>query len=207
MKRSHVLRLLSLILIALILGGAALAGPNGFAGRWADQTALADSPLDLQAAIDAARPGAVIEVPPGLYRGNLLIEKPLTLAGIDWPIIDGGSRGNVIEINNAPGVTIRGLIIRNSGARLDKENAGIAANQSPRLVVENNRLENVLFGISIDDSAKSRLAYNVIGAKDLEAAARGDGIRVWYSEKAEVIGNQVNQGRDVVFWYNNGAVA
>jgi nitrous oxidase accessory protein len=200
--------LLSLIVIGLTLGRSALAldvdPPAALAGP--ATSALADPPFDLQAAIDAAQPGDTIEISPGLYQGNVIIEKPLALVGIDWPIIDGGNQGNVIEINNAPGVTLRGLVIRNSGAKLEKENAGVAVDKSPGLVAENNRLENTLFGIYIKDSANSRIVHNVVGAKDLEVPARGDGIRVWYSENTEVIGNQVDRGRDVVLWYNNGAV-
>jgi len=162
--------------------------------------------FELQAAIDEARPGDVIEIPPGLYQGNFVIEKPLTLEGIDWPVLDGQNEGHVIQVNQTPGVTIRGLVIRNSGARLDKEHAGIAVDESPGLVVEHNRLENTLFGIYIKDSANSRIAANVIGAKDLEVPARGDGIRVWYSEHTEVVGNRVDRGRDVVLWYNNGTI-
>ncbi len=162
--------------------------------------------FELQAAIDAARPGDVIRLPAGLYRGNFIIDKPLTVEGVDWPILDGNNQGHVILVNGAPNVTIRNLVIRNSGSRLDKEHAGIAVDQSPRLVVENNRLENVLFGIYIKDSEESRIAHNVIGAKDLEVPARGDGIRVWYSARTEVIGNRVDRGRDVVLWYNNGAI-
>ena len=165
-----------------------------------------EAPFDLQAAIDAAEPGAVIQVQPGAYHGNFIIEKPLTLEGIDWPILDGDNQGNVIEVSNAKGVTIRGLIIRNSGARLDQENAGIAVDQSPGLIAEQNQLENTLFGIYIKDSEESRIANNVIGAKDLDVPARGDGIRVWYSQNTKVIGNRVDQGRDVVLWYNNGAI-
>ena len=211
-KGTITILLLSLIVIGLTLGRSALAldfdlevDPlAAFAGPAV--SAPADPPFELQAAIDLAQPGDMVEVPPGLYQGNVIIEKPLTLIGIDWPIIDGGNQGNVIEINNAPGVTLRGLVIRNSGAKLEKENAGVAVDKSPRLVAENNRLENTLFGIYIKDSANSRIAHNVIGAKDLEVPARGDGIRVWYSENTEVIGNRVDRGRDVVLWYNNGAV-
>jgi nitrous oxidase accessory protein len=162
--------------------------------------------FDLQAAINAAQPGDVIRVPGGAYSGNFLIEKPLTLEGIDWPVLDGQNQGNVIEINDAPGVTIRGFVIRNSGARLEKENAGIAVDKSPRLTVENNRLENTLFGVYIKESEYSRIANNVIGAKDLDAPARGDGIRVWYSQNSEVVGNRVDKGRDVVLWYNNNSI-
>jgi nitrous oxidase accessory protein len=165
-----------------------------------------DNGFDLQAAIDTAEPGAIIQVPPGVYEGNFVIEKPITLAGQDGSILDGNNQGNVVEINQAPDVTVRGFEIRNSGARLDKENAGIAVDESPRFVAENNRLENTLFGIYIKDSADSRIADNIIGAKDLDVPARGDGIRVWYSYNTEVVGNHVDRGRDVVLWYNNGAI-
>ena len=199
------------ILIALTLIGFRLnkfrLNPfslNSFSLNPATQAQAAS--FDLQAAIDTAQPGAVIQVPAGLYQGNFIIEKSITLVGVDWPILDGNNQGNVIEINNAPNVTIQGLVIRNSGPRLDQENAGIAVDQSPYLVVENNRLENTLFGVYIKDSHESRIAHNIIGAKDLDVPARGDGIRVWYSARTEVIGNQVDKGRDVVLWYNNGAV-
>ena len=172
----------------------------------ASEAASQAPPFDLQAAIDTAQPGAVIQLPAGVYQGNFVIEKSLTLEGTDWPVVDGNNQGNVLEINQAPNVTIRGLVIRNSGSKLEKENAGIAVDESPHLVVENNRLENTLFGIYIKDSEESRIAYNIIGAKDLDVPARGDGIRVWYSQNTEVIGNQVNRGRDVVLWYNNGAI-
>ncbi|MDH3676118.1 MAG: nitrous oxide reductase family maturation protein NosD [Anaerolineae bacterium] len=188
--------LIGLLLTSLIIFGAVSR----------DEALAQDTGIDLQAAIDAAEPGAIIEVPPGIYQGNLVIEKSITLEGIDEPIIDGHNQGHVIEINDAPEVTIRGFVLRNSGARLDKENAGIAVDKSPRFVAENNRLENTLFGIYIKDSADSRIAHNVIGAKDLDVPARGDGIRVWFSYNTEVIGNTVDQGRDVVLWYNNGAV-
>ena len=162
--------------------------------------------FDLQTAIDAARPGDVIRVPPGIYYGNFLIEKPLSLEGINWPVLDGQNQGNVIEINDAPGVTIRGFVIRNSGAKLEKENAGIAVDKSPRLTVENNRLENTLFGVYIKESEGSRIAHNIISSKDLDVPARGDGIRVWYSQNSEVVGNRVDKARDVVLWYNNGSL-
>ena len=219
MKRAHIILFTTLILVTLtVLGLYALQKPvqkPGFLKKPgffqapppdAAQPYPKGALFDLQAAINAAEPGAVIQLPAGLYQGNFVIEKPITLEGIDWPVLDGQNEGNVLEIRNAPNVAIRGLVIRNSGARLDKGDGGIAADQSPHLLVENNRLENTLFGISIKNSSESRIAYNVIGAKDLAVPARGDGIRLWYSEKSEVIGNYVDQGRDVVVWYNNNTV-
>lgn len=198
---------LAIIIIPILLAAfngpqltdSSVAAPSSFVVR--------PSSFKLQAAIDAAQPGDVIEVPPGLYRGNFVINKPLTLEGLGWPVLDGDNQGNVISIDNASDVIIRGFVIRNSGVRLDREEAGIAANKAARLVVENNRLENTLFGVDIKESEYSRVSYNIIGSKlALAVPARGDGIRIWYSENSQVIGNQVTDGRDVVLWYNNGAI-
>ena len=63
---------------------------------------------DLQAAVTAAAPGDVVEVPRGFYRVNTLhIDKPLTLRGIDRPTLSGGQQGDTIRIT-APDVTIEG---------------------------------------------------------------------------------------------------
>jgi nitrous oxidase accessory protein len=186
--------------LIIILGPSAIRSP-------VPVRVFADSPFDLQAAIDAAAPGDTIQVPPGEYHGHFVVEKPLTLEGVDWPVLDGDNKGSILQVNNAPDVVIRGLVLRNTGTRLDKEDAAIRINQSPRALVENNRLENVLFGIDVKESEESRLLYNVIGSKaDLDVAARGDSIRVWYSKDSQVIGNQITHGRDVLLWYNVGSI-
>jgi nitrous oxidase accessory protein len=69
---------------------------------------------DLAAAIQAAAPGDVVEVARGLYRVNLLIDKPLTLRGIDRPTLSGGNQGDTIRVT-APGVVIEGLIVPRLG--------------------------------------------------------------------------------------------
>ncbi|MBO9405612.1 MAG: nitrous oxide reductase family maturation protein NosD, partial [Thermomicrobium sp.] len=53
---------------------------------------------DLAAAIAAAPAGAVIRVRGGHYPGPLVIDRPVTLLGEDWPIIDGGGRSTVVHV-------------------------------------------------------------------------------------------------------------
>jgi nitrous oxidase accessory protein len=201
--------LLITIAITLILSSVAFAAStSGLFNYQPPITARStQSPFNLQAAIDAAQPGDTIQVPPGVYQGHFLIEKSITLEGVDWPILDGNNQGTILRVNQATDVTLRGLALRNTGTRLDKEDAGIVINQSPRAVVENNRLENTLFGIDVKDSEGTRLLNNFIGAKeDLDVAARGDSIRVWYSKDSQVIGNRVSHGRDLLLWYNVGSI-
>jgi len=157
--------------------------------------------FDLAAALAIAEPGATIAVPTGLYRGPIAIDKPVTLVGVDWPVIDGGGSGDVIRIT-APDVTIRGFVLRNSGASLDHEHAGVTG-LAARATIENNRLEDVLFGIYLKNAPGSIVRNNNVEAKDIDVGRRGDSIRLWYCEGSLVEGNTVRNGRDLIIWYAN----
>ncbi|NJN84195.1 MAG: nitrous oxide reductase family maturation protein NosD [Caldilineaceae bacterium] len=75
------------------------------------------------------------------------------------------------------------------------------------MTIENNRLEDVLFGIYLKEAPGSIIRDNVIGAMDLSISRRGDGIRAWYSSDTQVEGNHVSDGRDVIMWFSpNGVV-
>jgi nitrous oxidase accessory protein len=164
----------------------------------------AGQPFDLPAALAAAQPGDTIVIPPGIYAGPLVVDVPgLTLEGQEGAIIDGGGLGDVFTVN-APDVTVRGLTIRNSGDSLDREHAGITG-LAPRLTIENNRLENVLFGIYLKEAPDSVIRGNRITGMDLDIGRRGDGIRVWQSPGALLEGNYVYDVRDVVMWFSNGS--
>ena len=160
------------------------------------------SVTDLQALIDDADPGDVITLTEGTYSGGVVIEKPLTIIGDGWPVVDGGGEGIVFEVL-APDVTIEHLIIRGSGDQLHKEDAGISTELSHRIRIADNRFEDVLFGIFIRNTDGAEVVDNVIGAKDLFVARRGDGIRLWETSDALVEGNDVRKGRDAIFWFTD----
>lgn len=167
-------------------------------------SAAEDEMMDLQAIIDEAAPGSVVVLGPGVYAGGVTIDKQLTIRGRDWPIIDGGGSGTVIRVT-APDVTIEGLIIRGSGASLDREDTGIAVDAA-RVTIKGNRLDAVLFGIFLRHASDSVIAGNIVGAKDVFIANRGDGIRLWESPGSVVEGNTVTGGRDTVFWFSDELV-
>ena len=152
--------------------------------------------------IDAAAAGSVVEVGPGVHREQLRIEKPITLVGRGRPVIDGGGRGDIIEIA-APDVTIRGFVLRNTGTNLDTENTAVRA-LAPRAVIEDNVLEDILFGIDLREAPESVVRGNRIGGKDLDIARRGDGLRLWRSDNTLIEGNAIHDGRDAIIWYSKG---
>ena len=92
----------------------------------------------LQARIDTAAPGDTLVVLPGTYHAPLLIDKPLTLEGQGWPVIQGDGSGDVIRIT-APYVTVRGFEVRGSGKSLDREDAGIRSSGANTVLEKTTR--------------------------------------------------------------------
>jgi nitrous oxidase accessory protein len=177
---------------------AALAAATATLPAAAQESADA---VDLQTLIDATPTGGTLTLEPGIYRGGVTISRPMTLAGVGWPIVDGGGNGTVILVE-APDVTVRDLVIRNTGISLDRENSGIEAN-APRTSVIGNRFEDVLFGIFLRQARDSLVSGNVISGKDLDLGRRGDAIRLWEATGTEVSDNEIRDARDIVLWFSD----
>jgi hypothetical protein len=101
------------------MGGFAIA-----ADRYVDDDSICggNTPCDttIQAAINAASDGQIIEVYAGLYTENVNVNKELTIqaeAGLISPIVDGGGSGSCFNIylsSGLDGVIIDGFEIKNA---------------------------------------------------------------------------------------------
>ena len=153
-------------------------------------------------ALAAAPEGATIEVRGGVYPGPLVIDKRVALVGVGDPppVIDGGGRGTVVHIQ-AAGVRLRGFVVRNSGDDLEHEETGVLVT-APDVLVEDNQIVDVLFGIELKNAPRSIVRRNLVRGKALPVARRGDGIKLWYSEGVLLEGNRVEAARDVVLWFS-----
>lgn len=174
-----------------------LAAP--LAGAAPAEEPLLDSSL-LQALIDMAQPGQVIVPPPGRYRSHLHITRPVVLDGQNKVILDGEGRDSVLWVDT-DGAVVRNLRLTNSGTYHNEQDAGIQVRGNDNLI-EDNRLDDVLFGFSLEKSERNTVRRNVVEAKPLAVGRRGDGIKLWYSHYNEVLDNDFRGGRDVVLWYS-----
>lgn len=155
---------------------------------------------DLQAVVAQAAAGDVVEVQRGFYTVNLRIDKPLTLRGVGRPTLSGGSKGDTIRVT-APDVLIEGLIVRDSGTSLKDQNAGIYLQPGAhRAVVRRCDLTYNLFGLWIEKADDVRIEHNLItGLRDLNSAQRGNGIQLYNTQGARIVGNHIGFVRDALY--------
>jgi len=158
----------------------------------------------LQDVIDNAAEGSILKLPAGVYKGKIVINKPLTIIGKEaGVIINGGGEGTVININSSF-VTLKNLRVTASGDRHDKLDAGIKLNNASQCEISNVRIDDCLFGIDAQMLNNSILSNNYITSKNVDLGLRGDGLRLWYSNDNLVKGNTLSKSRDMVIWYSHG---
>ena len=178
---------------------AVLLGWWGAGIAWA-ATVSVQPGQDLAAAVKAAAPGDVIEVARGMYHVNLLIDKPLTLRGIDRPTLSGGNQGDTIRVT-APDVVIEGLIVRDSGDSLKDQNAGIYLYPGAhRAVVRRCDLTYNLFGLWIEKADDVLIEENLItGKREYASSQRGNGIQLYNTKGARIYRNNISFVRDALY--------
>lgn len=152
-------------------------------------------------AIEGANEGDTIRVQRGHYKERIVVDKPVKLIGINKPVIDGEGKGTIVLIK-APGCAFKGFLVRGSGESLNMEDAGILLDSAESSIVEDNRLEDVLFGINVKNSPRSLIRNNFIEGKNLPVEERGDGIHLWYSSESRIENNHITRTRDLVIWWS-----
>ncbi|HJW02651.1 MAG TPA: nitrous oxide reductase family maturation protein NosD [Azospira sp.] len=149
----------------------------------------------LQPWIDATPAGGVLVPPPGIYAGPVRIDKPLTLDGRGQVTVDGGGKGTVLTLQ-ASDSTIRGMRLINSGGSHDSMDGGMAV-EGQRNRIEDNVVEDSLFGISLKQANDNTIRRNRIRSLPVDSADRGDALRLWYSMGNLIEANDIDQTRDI----------
>ena len=158
----------------------------------------------LQDAIDNAPSGSILKLPAGTYKGNIIINKPISIIGKDANvIIDGENSGTIITIKSSF-VTLKNLKIINSGDRHENLDAAIKISDASQCEISNCIIKNALFGIDMQMVNNSIISNNFITSKDVDLGLRGDGLRLWYSNDNIIKKNSLIKSRDMVVWYSHG---
>ena len=151
-------------------------------------------------ALLVAQPADTILVHSGIYKeGNIMIEKPLCLIGIDKPILDGDRKFEVITIR-ADNVTIKGFSIQHSSYAVLDDPGGIKVQECNNVEIADNELVDNFFGIYIQNSKNCLIQHNVIIAYGKEEQQIGNGIHCWKSDSLLIIHNKVNGHRDGIYF-------
>jgi len=117
--------------------------------------------VNLAEAIEAASPGDTIEVHSGTYCGNVVVDKPLILRGIDTgagkPVVSAEGTGSAITLS-ANGIQLEGFIFEGSGFG----KAGIEIRSDDNLIKDNQATSNKWHGIFIDGSNNNIIVNNTV---------------------------------------------
>ena len=150
----------------------------------------------LQAAVDAATPGAVIDVPPGTYQGDLVIDRPLRLVGRGRPRLVGSGAGSVVRVR-ADDVTIEGFDIDGRlGGDLARDSAGIHI-AARRATVRDCVIERALFGVYLREADGTVVERTrITGVPGKAPGEQGSGIHVWNTTGFRLDRNSVRDSRD-----------
>ncbi|GAA3645662.1 nitrous oxide reductase family maturation protein NosD [Flavivirga jejuensis] len=153
----------------------------------------------LKKAISIAKDFDTIRIKKGTYKEhNILVDKPLSIIGENYPVIDGELKGEIITIVS-DNVTVDGLFIINVGTSYTEDYAAIRVRRSKDFVIQNLVLEKLFFGIYIEKSRDGKVFHNKIIGDAIQEYNSGNGIQLWYSKNIEIEHNYVQHVRDGIY--------
>ena len=153
----------------------------------------------LKDAIAQAKGFDTIVVKKGTYKEyDIVVNKPLTIIGENYPVIDGELKGEIITITS-DNVTVDGLFIINVGTSYTEDYAAIRVKNSKKFLIQNLVLEKLFFGIYIEKSRDGKVFHNKIIGDAVEEYNSGNGIQLWYSKNVQIEHNFVQHVRDGIY--------
>ncbi|MEO6446140.1 MAG: nitrous oxide reductase family maturation protein NosD [Gemmatimonadaceae bacterium] len=154
----------------------------------------------VQAGVHRVASGGRVLVRAGVYREpSITIDHPLTLQGEPGAILDGSGEHTVLIVA-ADDVTVRGLVLRNTGRSQSEQRAGILVQEARGCRIENNRLEATLFALYLAHVRDCVVRGNVVRGAGGAQTLTGSGIHIWSSERVEVAENEVYGHRDGIYF-------
>ncbi len=171
----------------------------GLRAVWA-QDLLIKNTLAFTNRLESARPGDALVLKQGVYTGQFIVNKSLSITCQKGAMFDGLGQGNGITLS-APNIKLSGCHFTNWGDSLGAMNAGIYATaKATNVKIEDNRLNGDAFGILLDDVLNAKVYRNQIeGNLKLRSQDRGNGIHIYNNRGADVAFNTIWHTRDGIY--------
>jgi nitrous oxidase accessory protein len=154
----------------------------------------------LRQAIKLAKPGDTILLHKGVYNeGNIIISKPVYLLGVNWPVLDGDHKNEILTLTGK-NITVKGIHFANAGYSSMNDYAAVKIIEATNNVIENNIVSNAAFAIHIANSTHSIIRNNVIKGTNRSEHSSGNGIHLWKCSNMLVENNTITGHRDGIYF-------
>jgi nitrous oxidase accessory protein len=160
-----------------------------------------DQPVtSLTKAIQIAKDKDTILLRPGVYtEGTITITKAITLIGINYPVLDGESKDEILLVSGHD-IRIIGLCLKNSRYSSSNDYAAVDIVNATRIWVENNKIINAHFGIHGNNSSHCIIRNNYILGTPRSEQVSGNGIHFWKSNHILIENNHIQGHRDGIYF-------
>ncbi|GAA4471141.1 right-handed parallel beta-helix repeat-containing protein [Nibrella saemangeumensis] len=154
----------------------------------------------VQQALTQAAAGDTVLIHPGVYRERgLVVDKPLTILGQGYPVLDGQYKGEIFTVQSSD-VTIQGLHLQNVGMVSTIDWAAVKVLEVQRVRVLSNRIRNAYFGVYLSASTNCLVQGNDIAGNPKEEQNTGNGVHAWKCDNIKINNNQISGHRDGIYF-------
>jgi nitrous oxidase accessory protein len=182
-----ILHIICLLLFAPAFGGVIPVGAN-------------EAVTTIRRAVQLARNGDTVLIRKGLYYvNNIILSKPLTILGENFPVLHGAEKYEIFTITGT-GINVKGIHFTHSGYSSTNDYAAITMIDATNVVIENNILTHTFFGIHVANSHHFTIKGNrLVGVTKTEQTS-GNGIHLWKCSDAIIENNNSSGHRDGIYF-------
>lgn len=161
----------------------------------------ANKPLHtIKQALQKASNNDTIMVHAGTYaEGNITIDKPITLLGVDRPVLNGTFKYEILSVKSSH-VTIAGFRLINTGYSSMEDIAAIRMYGVHHIVVRDNIIDGAFFGIYFTNARYCLVQGNTLTGPAREQYNVGNGIHLWKSSHVRILNNNISAHRDGIYF-------
>ncbi|MBK7764051.1 MAG: nitrous oxide reductase family maturation protein NosD [Bacteroidetes bacterium] len=155
---------------------------------------------EIKKAILLAQAGDSILVEKGVYKeGNIIVNKRLVLIGLQYPVLDGEGKTEIVTIQSDSCV-IKGFKIQHSGYGTLEDPAGLKIMDANYVSILDNIVDDTFFGIYAQYAKHCIIKNNRLTSYGKEEQQIGNGIHCWKSDSLQIIGNTIRGHRDGIYF-------